>query len=114
MQTTSGMSVDLPSRRARYTWPKPPCPSRRSIRYFSCVSALLIICPIWSRFSLGALRAAAVDVRVVAAVKRVAICKLTSIATGKPRAQRGGSKGRGEQRQRRERWEGEERKGLPA
>ena len=39
---SAGTVDERPSRVARYTWPKPPSPSRRSIRYVSCVSGLKI------------------------------------------------------------------------
>src|SRR5258708_5742218 len=45
MHTVDGTSADLPSRVARYAWPKPPSPSSRSMRYRRPVSGLSIAWP---------------------------------------------------------------------
>src|SRR5262245_25745124 len=54
MQTDSATTEDGPRRRARYTWPKPPSPRNRSIRYDSRVSGLSIGCPGARRRPAGA------------------------------------------------------------
>src|SRR5712691_2767726 len=41
MQTISGTTGERPSRVARYTWPNPPSPSSRSMRYSISVSGLV-------------------------------------------------------------------------
>src|SRR5229473_6622342 len=45
MHTVDGTSADLPSRVARYAWPKPPSPRSRSMRYRRPVSGLSIAWP---------------------------------------------------------------------
>src|SRR5438034_11549299 len=47
--TAAGTARERVTRVARYAWPKPPWPSRLSIRYLSRVSGLVMTC--WGRSS---------------------------------------------------------------